>query len=224
MRGAFGVDGCRGGWVAVCARGDALRAPVVAPAFSEVLQLARGAPAAVDMPIGLLDAPEDGGRACDREARRALGYPRSLSVFSPPSRAQLSFTAHMRSKLSAQTRNLVPKIVEVDAVIKPRLQRRVVEAHPELAFATLLGRPARHYKKTREGRNERLEALEAPFPRVGRWLEEHLPDARRRGAGVDDLLDAAALAELAARKPDRSRRFPERPPRDARGLRMEIWG
>jgi predicted RNase H-like nuclease len=37
---------------------------------------------AVDVPIGLLDAYEVGGRACDRAARKLLGVPRASSVFT----------------------------------------------------------------------------------------------------------------------------------------------
>ncbi len=52
--------------------------------FSEILalqpELLR---AAIDIPIGLLDHPAQGGRECDRAARRVLGRGRQSSVFSP---------------------------------------------------------------------------------------------------------------------------------------------
>jgi predicted RNase H-like nuclease len=43
--------------------------------------------------------------------------------------------------------------------------------------------------------------------------------------GVDDVLDACALAIVAARRwREAAQRLPARnPPRDAKGLRMEIW-
>ena len=44
---------------------------------------------AVDVPIGLLDAYEIGGRECDRKARRDLEQ-RGSSVFVPPIRAVLN--------------------------------------------------------------------------------------------------------------------------------------
>jgi len=45
---------------------------------------------AIDIPIGLLD----GSRACDKAARKLLGWPRRNSVFSPPCRAALSAKNH----------------------------------------------------------------------------------------------------------------------------------
>jgi predicted RNase H-like nuclease len=46
----------------------------------------------------------------------------------------------------------------------------------------------------------------------------------RRATAPDDLLDAAACALAAERiLAGRARRVPDDPPRDSRGLRMEIW-
>src|SRR5262249_55874038 len=91
-----GVDGCRAGWVVVGARCDAQdaqghRARIWAR-FDDVLSR-EPAPAviAVDMPIGLLAAPQPGGRDCDRLARRLLGR-RASSVFTPPARPLLEAT------------------------------------------------------------------------------------------------------------------------------------
>src|SRR4051812_16944372 len=44
---------------------------------------------ALDAPIGLYDAPVDGGRTCDREARKILGWPRSGAILTPPIRPAL---------------------------------------------------------------------------------------------------------------------------------------
>src|SRR5205809_8057305 len=82
-----GVDGCRAGWVVVVARCDAQDAQEhqvrICARFDDVLCL-EPAPVviAVDMPIGLLAAPQPAGRYCDRLARRLL-WPRARSVFMP---------------------------------------------------------------------------------------------------------------------------------------------
>src|SRR5271157_3482359 len=61
---------------------------------------------AIDIPIGLLDAYEIGGRACDRAARKFLGKPRGNSIFPAPVRPVLAATlwhvfARGRARLAA---------------------------------------------------------------------------------------------------------------------------
>jgi len=196
-----GVDGCRAGWIASC-RGQER----VFATFREVLSSHRGATLAVDVPIGLAD----GDRACDKAARARLG-PRRASVFPPPSRAQLAATRRP-SNMGAQAWNLVPRIREVDALMTPRLQRRVFEAHPELAFAAFAGAPMPHAKRTPAGARERVRALGLAGARP----------AVPRGAKLDDVLDAKALA-LQARRIAMGVATRLGGEKDARGLRMEIW-
>ncbi len=139
MRCHAGMDGCRGGWVVAIATdgadgGGTLRIDV-ARDFAEALAFAASASRiAVDMPIGLLDVPQPGGRACDRAARAVLGRQGS-SVFSPPARPALDASDHRDAQrrqgagLSIQTWNIVPRIREVDAAIDASMQSRVIEAH-----------------------------------------------------------------------------------------------
>ena len=206
-RGVAGVDGCRGGWV-VAHHGTVQ----VLAAFTDVLTLDVEV-IAVDMPIGLPDA---GPRACDVEARGRLG-PRRSSVFAAPVRSVLhersyadALARHRATDgrgLSKQAFHLLPKIAEVEAA----LDDRVIEAHPELAFARLLGAPARHPKRTPAGRAERLAALGlASRPRV-------------RGAAPDDVLDAIALTHVARRVLAGDAERLGDGGRDGRGLRMAIW-
>ena len=82
-----------------------------------------------------------------------------------------------------------------------------------------------HNKRTAEGRRERLSLLRPTarqsLYRSGPCAHGAWPEPR----GLDDVLDACALAIVA----DRRRRGLARclpagePPRDAKGLRMEIW-
>ncbi len=165
-----GVDGCRGGWVGAFAhfsqRGDLQWLYLDRhSSFAEVLEAARRvAVLAVDIPIGLLDVPHPGGRGCDRLARAQLRGRRG-SVFTPPVRAALGARSHREAQrrngtgLSRQSFNILPRIREVDRLLTPRLQQRVFEAHPELAFARLADRPLRHSKKSAPGRAERLRLL-----------------------------------------------------------------
>jgi predicted RNase H-like nuclease len=231
-----GVDGCRAGWIVVLLEQE--QAPAVpqrlvqlCTSFAEVLALTPVPTViAIDIPIGLLDAPQSGGRPCDRQARRLLGQ-RASSVFSPPSRLILDATQYAQVRgygMSRQAFGILPKIREVDRLMTPALQQRVYEAHPELAFRLLTGHPMRHNKKTPAGREERLRALAkapgAPFRDLRPTLARMLQPFKRLQAAPDDLLDAYVLAWTARRIVQaQTHRVPVHPEVDARGLRMEIW-
>jgi len=232
-----GVDGCRGGWFAVLVRlgsGSVPRSEArlfLCNSFSELVSLPENpAPIAVDIPIGLLDRAEPGGRTCDRAARVILGRSRASSVFTPPTRTALQARAYREAMrmngagMSRQAFNIMGKIREVDELMEPNLQDRVFEAHPELALMGLGGRPMRHKKKTPAGWRER-EALVAPsFGRHYIDPSQVLDRFGRSRLATDDVLDAYALAITAERIHTRSAvRLPESAPdRDAKRLRMEI--
>lgn len=232
-----GADGCRAGWVVVLHhRSTGAWGARVFAGFSEVLALSPDV-VAVDIPIGLPDGVEAGGRACEREARRILRG-RASSIFSSPARGALEAfrrgaaypnvsAANQASspagvRLTKQTYNILPKIAEVDALVGPSEQGVVREVHPELCFTEANGgRPMVHRKKDRPGIDERvalLERLGVPDPL--RLLGARLP----RGVAPDDLLDACIACWTAVRISAGSAIvIPPSPPSDPRGLRMELW-
>lgn len=112
----------------------------------------------------------------------------------------------------------MPRIADVDSAITPPLQSRAVEVHPEVSFARLAGATLPP-KRTAAGRGARLDVLAS-------WLPD--PDAALaaapRPARPDDALDALAAAWSARRwLAGEAEVLPSaEPPRDARGLRMEI--
>lgn len=231
-----GVDGCPAGWAVVLVeeQGHQPRLPgaQLCTKFEEVLALFPALTViAVDIPIGLLDQPQRGGRVCDQQARRLLGRPRRSSVFSPPSRSQFgakNFDDVRGHGLTKQAYNILRKIVEVDNLLTPDLQNRVYESHPELAFWHLAAAPMRFKKKTIKGREERLRALERGSPNLDQNIRqrfsEDLEAVERKDVAPDDLLDAYALAWAALCIAERTaKRVPSNPPIDRRGLRMEIW-
>lgn len=232
-----GVDGCKGGWV-VAFREPPNRAArvVVVPSFADVLEATASAGiVAVDVPMGLLEAAEPGGRQCDHLARAALGRGRASSVFSPPVRAALPASSYtqalilnresspFRLGVSKQCFHLFPKMLEVDVQLTRQRQMRIREAHPELSFQWLnQGRPLIGSKHSRAGRTQRQLLLQsAGFPRLQsiRW--------NRGSSSVlapHDVLDAMVLCWTAARiAAGRARALPRRADRDARGLAMQIW-
>ncbi len=190
---AIGVDGCRGGWLAVIsARG---RMTVCkCPTFRELAEAHPQAIIVVDVPIGLFEDPRVGGRECDQRARRILQN-RSSSVFSPPARRYLASERFEDvSGMSIQAFNIRSKIREVDDFITPGLQDRILEGHPEVSFATLLGQPMQTGKKGQVGRLERSRGLRSvdgdPFARFHVDPRAALQSQGVTKIGVDDLLDA----------------------------------
>lgn len=232
-----GADGCRAGWFVVLRdeSSGAVRCRTV-PSFGALLDLPE-APGrvGVDVIIGLPDAPRKGGRLCDQQARQLMGWPRSSSVFSPPAQAVLAHTAYDDALaanrrhspdgvgISKQAFHLFPKLRAVDAHMTPARQERVREVHPELAFFAMNGdAPLQHSKHAKEGDDERRRLLHAHgFAGIGAAVETHAG----RNVTRDDILDAHAACWTAQRlHRGTAQRLPEEnPPRNARGLRMEIW-
>jgi predicted RNase H-like nuclease len=227
----IGVDGCPAGWIAVI-WSDSVEHRLCRT-FQEILKLG-GSIIAVDMPIGFQDIDTTGGREAERIVRRLLKG-RTSSVFPTPSRAVVEADpvsrkeackingrhSRPRKSIGCQTFNIIRKMAEIDRLMTVELQDRVHEAHPELAFWAMNDRQVvRQSKKSSAGRSSRISLLaNAGFP----ISELPLPTYRRADVGLDDLIDACACACVARRiLAGRHIRFPTDPPRDARGLRMEI--
>jgi predicted RNase H-like nuclease len=235
-----GADGCPAGWITVYhprGRPDAA-AWRIFPTFEELLAFAETFEAvAVDMPIGLPDVATTGGREADRLARSVLGA-RQSSVFAVPARATIACTDYAHAcatnllnsdpprKVAKQMFYLFAKIREIDERMTPTLQQRVVECHPEVAFWALNGEQALAEPKKVKSRPfpAGLDLRRDLLSRVG-YAVDFLagPDCPRSRAAPDDLLDACATAWSANRLAlGAAARFPDNPPRDSRGLRMEI--
>lgn len=204
-----GVDGCPGGWAVVrlCPTDSQSAENGVVLIADRVVDLTRLleetrqsslSALAIDMPIGLLDTHP---RLADVAARSLLGSRRS-SVFPTPLRATLDAAdyddACRRSRtlsgkaLSRQAWNLVPKIRELDALLGPDDQSRIVEAHPECGFVRLNDGPLEHPKASPEGRALRLRLLEAA---LGSDAVVSLVESG--AAPLVDLIDAAVNAVTA---------------------------
>lgn len=226
---ALGVDGTRHGWVAVVLGDDTLEDVVCVPDLASLLGRVGDIPTAIDIPIGLLDAPR---RAADVAARSLLGRAAS-SVFAAPCRAVVDAyragdladhagaTALSRrvtgQGLSRQTWNLVPKIAEVDALVERGAT--LCEVHPELAFRVLAGHPLAG-KRTWNGLMARLELLRG----VGITLPTRV-DGCGGGVAPDDVVDAAIVAWTAAglHRPAGLDSHPAVPREFDRGRPIAIW-
>jgi predicted RNase H-like nuclease len=222
-----GIDGCRGGWaVATEDLATGRRRLHLAPRWADLP--ADLAIVCVDMPIGLA---ERGARGCDGLARSLLPRARKSSVFPAPRRPMLAFDGwaaandwgkRMEGKgLPVQAWGLIDKIHELDAALGPADQTRVRESHPDLAFHRLSGGAALPPKRKPAGRAARRALLASEgFDDLEGWLGR-FPRALMQ---PDDILDACACLVTARRVASgQAIRLPADPPRDARGLAMEIW-
>lgn len=246
MKTTIGVDGCKAGWIAVWRLGDSIPGAAVFNSFAGLLSsFGDDAIVAVDMPIGLPDRISAGGRGPERAVRALLG-PRRSSLFPIPSRAAVHAepgtfpdrpmmraarrradavareTSSPPHGLAFQSFMLFPKIREIDALLRaePRLAERVIESHPEAAFAILNGGRAMAWpKKTSPGAADR-RALLAANGLPGEFLLQSSP----KGAGTDDFLDACALLLVALRHSrGEAVSHPSPPGRDSFGLPVAIW-
>jgi predicted RNase H-like nuclease len=202
MAVVLGVDGDKRGWVGIVLIDGGFASAHLLASLDEVLEITP-APAAVaiDMPIGWCE----GLRVADTLLRARLPG-KSSSVFnSPPAAvreaishedASARATAATGKGISRQSWALIPKIEEATAFSRTS-GLLVVEAHPELSFASMGEEgPVLASKSTWSGHRERLRRL----AQVGIDLPDDLGLAG--AAGVVDVLDAAAVAWSANRVAD----------------------
>jgi predicted RNase H-like nuclease len=195
-----GLDGCSSGWVAVHLRDGCVEDVAVVDRVVEALERFAPSHVGIDMPVGLVDAARD----TDAAARRLLPG-RGATVFATAPRTVVAgwragtVTTHaaadtvcrevlMGTGLSQQAWRLVPKMAEVDDLA--HLGAPLVEVHPELAFATIVGEPLPR-KRSWSGLARRRRLLEE--------LGVVLPDdfLRAHEAAPDDVVDAAVCAWVA---------------------------
>lgn len=203
----------------------------------------------VDVPIGLCGSVEDAdpagklengelSRRCDDLARDVVG-PRSSSVFTAPCREAVEESAkgasysevnatnreHTGKGLMRQAASIAPCIAEVDELLRGEGDAAVlVEGHPEVCFRALADRELQYNKQTAPGVVERLSALESTdeyehctWRRLTRALA-----ADGHSTGLDDILDALALAVTALAPPAEFQTLPSDPPTDDEGLPMQM--
>lgn len=245
-----GVDGCPGGWIAVWRRDGDEPSCRVFPAFADIIAaFPSDATIAVDMPIGLPEFSQRGGRGPEALVRPLLGQ-RQSSVFSIPSRAAVYvetapfttvvewYASHRRASevamrtsdplrgVSIQAFGIFPKIREIDALLRERpwLGERVIESHPEVAFMQLNGgQPMSLPKKIKGTVNsagmEERKALLCRHSYDHAFLDQKPPT----GAKSDDFLDAACMMLIAGRiRRGEADSFPNPPDRDAYGIPVAI--
>jgi predicted RNase H-like nuclease len=223
----LGADVCSRGWVgATTAPGgtQAYFGRTIGDLVTAVEADGRIDVMAIDIPIGL---PDNSIRRADELARAAAGH-RWQSVFMTPVRDALLAGDHVTAVainrrlagtgVSRQAYGLRSKIFEVEAWVRD-CGRTVVEAHPEVCFATMAGSPLTTRKKTWAGAEQRRKLLDGNGVR----LKADLGMAGEMAA-VDDILDAAATLWTARRLvTGEARSMPESPEVFSDGIECAIW-
>ena len=225
----FGLDGCGIGWLGVVIYDDGSFASDVFTEIGLFWQVfgTDTERVLIDIPIGL---PDKGQRDVEAVARRVLPG-RASSVFSVPVRAALATYDYDEAsainkrlagkKLSMQTWHILHMVKQVDELLRrdERARRRFHEAHPEVIFWALAGKPMAHSKKSGQGFMERVEVLRRYYAHTDAAVKAIWAD-QGRFVAEDDVIDALALA-VAARM-ERFRTLPESPQTDGQGLRMAM--
>jgi predicted RNase H-like nuclease len=228
-----GVDGCKGGWLAIVLRGDGNLGHYLARDIKEIWKLCNDAGLIlIDIPIGLKEEGRE-ERLCDREARKKLIHSRS-SVFRAPCRQATLASNYDDAKkinsentgkgLSKQAWGIVPKIKEVDMFLRQnKAARKVIrETHPEICFWALNNYiPMEFNKKTPRGREDRIRILKGYHPETEKLVYSVKNEYGSKVSG-DDVLDALAAAVIASKVSKKPATLPDKPERDAAGLPMEI--
>ncbi|MCB4771719.1 DUF429 domain-containing protein [Ancylobacter sp. Lp-2] len=245
-----GVDGCKGGWVAVVVEPGGVMSVERVGRLADLVDRP-DAPQiiAVDMPIGLPERVGPNGRAPERLVRPRLGM-RQSSVFSMPSRAAVYAALDMSiadeaeryrhacsvarasseppRAVSKQAFHIFGKIAEIDRLLRgrPDLARRIHECHPEVSFWAMNGEtPLDIAKKVKNAPNKPGLALRRRLLATQGFEAGLTSPARARelGVGEDDLVDACAAAWTAGRiAQGRAIGFPAIPDRDGEDLPIQI--
>jgi predicted RNase H-like nuclease len=219
----IGIDGIRGGWVAVYIDEKKAQRFNYSPELERLLAVSHSR-AMIDIPIGL---PKWGYRQCDLEAKKLvsssvfLGARWNVWTFGNYKEANKHYWALGDKGIAKQLWCIRDKLKEVNEAMTQQRQSRLQETHPELVFWHLNNKADNNAdlgnKKTDAGRRRRIALLKSHgLDRIEIWLGQRWGTA----IGRDDLIDACACA-LAAREHNGS--IPSTPQEDCRGLRMEMW-
>jgi predicted RNase H-like nuclease len=205
-----GVDGTKGGWVAVVLDEDGRmqRTLVVNEVRSDFAPLSDATVIGIDVPIGF------GPRRADIEARAFLRGAAS-TVFTTPSRDVLETPFAPGLGVSKQAHSIGERVLHLSHLAA--LDVRLREVHPEVSFRAMNdGAPLVHRKKSAGGVFERLELS----GKNGIDFAELGPAAF---VPIDDVLDAAAAAWSAARIARGVAASLPDPPEVKDGIAVAIW-
>lgn len=227
-----GIDGCKGGWVAVSITDKGFKVDIIGD-INEVFLIHDDCDSViVDMPIGLPQSTDD--VRPDGSVRTILKG-KASSIFSTPCRqavyADTYFEANETNRqvlekgLSKQSFAICGKIKEVDEFLRdnPQYKNRLLESHPELCFAMLnSGKPILDNKNQPEGLRIRIELLSRYYDGTEEIIDYAKKHSKLRSC-LDDVADALCLAVTGMLGLENGfTTIPENPKMDKQGILMQM--
>ena len=219
----IGVDVHALGWVGVELYDGTFVRAILASTLYEIMAHSCGAAViGVDVPLGTLP---DRWRAADPLAAEQLG-PRRGSILRVPPRPvwhEADFAAANKlcrsltgNSLPRQSWARRPTVLEANAIWE-RHPGLLIEAHPEVSFRAMAGKPLAYAKKTWNGQAIRRALLADN----GIVLPDQIEPAGQ--TPPDDILDAAAVAWSAHRVATGTAQSHPSPPEEHAGSKIAIW-
>ncbi len=233
---SVGIDGCRGGWIAVNIMDTGFEVELYKNIKEICLKYADSNSLLVDMPIGLPEDKKD--VRPDSEARTYLSG-RTSCIFNTPCRQAVYeeeyFKASQINKyylekgLSMQSFAICSQIREIDEFLEnvTEFKGKLRESHPEVCFAVLATRdnfylPLYNSKHTEDGFRDRVEVLEEFYGKTREFVSYIAAHSVLWSYRVD-CIDALCLAVSGLLGLNNGfTTIPEVPAKDARDLNMEI--
>jgi predicted RNase H-like nuclease len=180
---------------------------------------------AANIPFGYPEHPGIQYRACDREARSIIGWPRMVTVRPVPSRAAL-FAKTRKEALELEpwlTKNDFRHfrwMKEAALEIQPFHSRSIYSGNAALSFQNMNGDvPLRTSPHHDDGKVQRLDLIRSKLP----GIDEVISRAPPPGAGQSHMYEAAAMLWTARRASGRAiKRVPMDPEWDEAGIRIEL--
>lgn len=232
-----GIDGCRGGWIAVSITESGFEVDMNHNIREITSKYMEADSFFIDMPIGLPENDQE--IRPDVEARTYLSG-RGSCIFNVPCRQAVYEVDYKEASeinriylgkgLSKQSFAICNQIRELDEFLEnePEFRNRLMESHPEICFAVLASKdskwvlPLYNSKHTEEGYLDRVDVMEELYDKTGEFIEAILKDPVLSKYQVD-CIDALCLA-VSARMGmiNGMRSIPEVPERDSKGIPMRI--
>ncbi len=233
---SVGIDGCRGGWIAVNITDAGFEVEIYKSIEEICSKYADSNSLLVDMPIGLPENVKD--IRPDSEARTYLSG-RSSCIFNTPCRQAVyeeeyfeasKINKHYLGKgLSKQSFAISKQIREIDEFLEkvPEFKGKLRESHPEICFAVLASKddfyiPLYNSKHTEEGFWDRVAVLGEFYDRTREFVS-YISSHQLLKSHQVDCIDALCLAVSGVLGINNGfTSIPNDPQKDARGLDMEI--
>jgi predicted RNase H-like nuclease len=231
-----GIDGCKGGYVAVNITEYGFNVEVFKSIKEICLKYSDSNCIMIDMPIGLPETEND--IRPDGYARKILSS-RASCVFNDPCRQAVYEEDYSKANkinkkvlgkgLSKQSFAISKKIRDLDEFLCTALEwkNKLIESHPEVCFTMLnfngvFSAPIYENKKTPEGMEKRLKVLSKYYDKTDE-IKELIYSNPGLKAFKDDIIDALCLA-VTGRIGFKNgfKTIPEMPMKDSRGILMQM--